>query len=414
MTTLAQISASQSQKEVTANQNFEALSPAGMFARRAAATTGLTWGYYGGYILLDGVQTSIADGAVSLTASKTQYVEGHKRSSTTVNISGISKAAQGVVSTSTNHNRAIGDVIYMVGIAGMTELNGSFATVVAVPSATQLTINVDTSGFATWTSGGTVAACGEEGTTFTVGKTLASNFNAGSYPMYQVVAGASTITSYIDYRLLAQGFTGHISKSVAGSANVVLSAAEARNQSLELTGALTGNISIVFPAQVGMWWIYNNTSGAYTLTLKNPLGTGIVLPQGSKTLVISDGLTTFETPMWLSSLLLGGHLTLADAKNVVFGTTTGTQLGTSTTQKLAMWGATPVVQPANANQAAVTLGNTDGEISALTFSASPTQAECEALRDKAEELADDVRALSTLLHQIRSDLVTIGVIKGAA
>lgn len=39
-------------------------------------------------------------------------------------------------------------------------------------------------------------------------------------------------------------------------------------------------------------------------------------------------------------------------------------------------------------------GNTDGEVQALTFSNPPTQAECEALRDKVEELADDVRGIN--------------------
>jgi len=64
-------------------------------------------------------------------------------------------------------------------------------------------------------------------------------------------------------------------------------------------------------------------------------------------------------------------------------------------------GAAPVLQPSGADQAAVTLGNADGEIGALTISDPPTQAEVQALRDKCEELADDVRALSTLLHSLR-------------
>ncbi len=42
----------------------------------------------------------------------------------------------------------------------------------------------------------------------------------------------------------------------------------------------------------------------------------------------------------------------------------------------------PVVQPAGADQAVVTLGNTDGEIGGLTISDPPTQTEVQALRDK--------------------------------
>jgi hypothetical protein len=82
--------------------------------------------------------------------------------------------------------------------------------------------------------------------------------------------------------------------------------------------------------------------------------------------------------------------------------------------KIGFYGVTPVTQPAGANQAAVTLGNTDGEIGGLTISDPPTQAEVQALRDKCEELADDVRALETLVHAMRAALVAVGVLKGAA
>lgn len=43
-------------------------------------------------------------------------------------------------------------------------------------------------------------------------------------------------------------------------------------------------------------------------------------------------------------------------------------------------------------------GNTNSEIGGLTFSSTPTQAEANALRDKCEELADDLRALQAALN----------------
>ncbi|MCL4180067.1 MAG: hypothetical protein KJ072_20260 [Verrucomicrobia bacterium] len=61
-----------------------------------------------------------------------------------------------------------------------------------------------------------------------------------------------------------------------------------------------------------------------------------------------------------------------------------------------------------ADQASVTPGNTDVEIGGLTISNAPPQAEVQALRDKAEELADDVRNLSTLIHSLRTALVAEG------
>ena len=90
------------------------------------------------------------------------------------------------------------------------------------------------------------------------------------------------------------------------------------------------------------------------------------------------------------------------------------KIGTSTTDTIGLYGVTPVAQPASADQAAVTMGNTNGEISGLSFSSPPTQGECEALRDKCEELADDVRAVVTLLHALRSAGVSLGTIKGSA
>jgi hypothetical protein len=82
--------------------------------------------------------------------------------------------------------------------------------------------------------------------------------------------------------------------------------------------------------------------------------------------------------------------------------------------KIGFYGATPVVQPSGADQTAVTLGNADGEIGGLTNSDPPTQAEVQALRDACEELADDVRALATLVHGLRGALVAIGAIEGDA
>lgn len=47
------------------------------------------------------------------------------------------------------------------------------------------------------------------------------------------------------------------------------------------------------------------------------------------------------------NLSLNGDLIFNDAKNVQFNTTTGTKIGTGTTQKFAFYNATPIVQPAN-------------------------------------------------------------------
>lgn len=74
-TNLDLISVSQSQKEVTANALFDAGSPATTFGRRASTSSALTWGYYGGVMMIGGLATTIANGTLALSASSTNYIE---------------------------------------------------------------------------------------------------------------------------------------------------------------------------------------------------------------------------------------------------------------------------------------------------------------------------------------------------
>jgi len=86
---------------------------------------------------------------------------------------------------------------------------------------------------------------------------------------------------------------GYLSKDVAGSANVTLTTAnasatsEASNKVIELTGTLTGNITVFLPPKENNYFIYNNTAGSFTV---NVAATGhgansATIAQGSKTLV---------------------------------------------------------------------------------------------------------------------------------
>jgi len=108
------------------------------------------------------------------------------------------------------------------------------------------------------------------------------------------------------------------------------------------------------------------------------------------------------------------NVTTATIKRHAGGYVWETQVGGSASARIGFWGMTPVVQPSGAAQAAVTLQNLDGAIGGLTISDPPTQAEVQALGDKCEELADDVRALSALVHALRGALVSVGVVKGGA
>jgi hypothetical protein len=58
-------------------------------------------------------------------------------------------------------------------------------------------------------------------------------------------------------------------------------------------------------------------------------------------------------------LTANGGITLGDAQNIAFNTTTGTKIGAATTQKLSFWNATPIVQPTTA-VASATVVHTGG------------------------------------------------------
>jgi len=83
MTTLAQLPPSASSPEVVLNENFETVSGLAIYGKRQPASTGLTWGYYGG--IFDG--NVIANGTLTLSASATNYI--------------VVARATGVISTST-------------------------------------------------------------------------------------------------------------------------------------------------------------------------------------------------------------------------------------------------------------------------------------------------------------------------
>lgn len=55
----------------------------------------------------------------------------------------------------------------------------------------------------------------------------------------------------------------------------------------------------------------------------------------------------FSTGGTARLLIASTQLSISDAVNILIGTTTGTKIGTTTTQKISFWNATPVVQPTN-------------------------------------------------------------------
>ena len=114
-----------------------------------------------------------------------------------------------------------------------------------------------------------------------------------------------------------------------------------------------------------------NATGLPIATGVSGLGTGIatfLATPSSANLIsaVTDETGTGSLVFGTSPTLTG--VTIADANNIVLGTTTGTIIGTGTSQKLGFWNTTPTVQPTNAITPATLVSGTGTVVtSACTF-----------------------------------------------
>ena len=88
-------------------------------------------------------------------------------SAATGSISGITKAAQASINFS-GVSYAVGNSFYISGVAGMTQINGMRATVISTYAGGAV-VDIDTSAFSTYTSGGTTQAKPAGGEVVTAG-----------------------------------------------------------------------------------------------------------------------------------------------------------------------------------------------------------------------------------------------------
>lgn len=125
------------------------------------------------------------------------------------------------------------------------------------------------------------------------------------------------------------------------------------------------------------------------------------------------------------SPVFSGTITMVDGTDIDVGTIVGTVLATNPGQKLGVWGATPVVQPTSPAEAAIGGFVTQvltGMVGVPAIAIPDVGAAYDqlALNNIVASLAvqinnvvTDLTTIKTLVNQIRSDLVTIGIIKGS-
>lgn len=99
---------------------------------------------------------------------------------------------------------------------------------------------------------------------------------------------------------------------VTGTGSYTLTAAETAAIVQDYAGVLSGNRIALYGTTPGEWAVFNNTSGAFSLTLKAGAGdTGVVIPQGDYAVVRSNGsaLTFATTPSGTQTFTATGVFT---------------------------------------------------------------------------------------------------------
>lgn len=115
------------------------------------------------------------------------------------------------------------------------------------------------------------------------------NMTGGRIALYEVVTGPTTVTSYKDWRATnTPAITSRLVQAMANT-NQTLTAAQARNQIIELTGANTALRDCVVPLTVQQWTVFSNTTGGFGNRFIGTSGTGVTVADGKRATIYCDG-----------------------------------------------------------------------------------------------------------------------------
>ena len=178
----------------------------------------------------------------------------------------------------------------------------------------------------------------------------ATGENAGSW---------GTITNTNLGTLIEQAISGYVAEPMADADQTITipngASGTARNMFIECTGALTANRNLVVPANKKLYFVYNNTTGGYAVTVKVSGQTGVAVPSGKKCALVSNGTDIYEA---ISAFV--GNVSLGGSANAVGTITSGVWNAGAVTSSGTITGAgTLALQSSTAN---VTFGGTNEQV----------------------------------------------------
>jgi len=201
-----------------------------------------------------------------------------------------------------------------------------------------------------------------------------------------------------------------------------------------LTGATKTNITITGDVTAENDWIFN-TGGSATFLVPVVINENagstqdfraesateanmLFLDASANTLYLggtTNGIAIEKGGVF--SFIAGGTGKIKGGTNIPLDTTTGTKIGTGTTQKLGFWNATPIVRPSAFTQTYSTASKTHAN---LTYSAPAaygagangysTAAMASAVHAAVIALAADVANVKQVLNSVIDDLQSMGLL----
>jgi hypothetical protein len=175
---------------------------------------------------------------------------------------------------------------------------------------------------------------------------------------YTVGLGKSTLFNFTQ-----------LTKTVT-TGSYTLTPTEAANVVQKYTGTLTGNVTIVLPPTVQVYYIINSTSaGAYTLTFTTGSGSTATVPASAQSILVCDSINILNANTYLagtSGISLGDGTVGSPSLNFSNETSTGIYRATSGQFNIAVLGAN-IVSIAATGMTVTGTGTFSGGISGGVF-----------------------------------------------
>ena len=130
------------------------------------------------------------------------------------------------------------------------------------------------------------------------------------------LTGQSTISCIADAGIISNLLNLNPTSVSVTSGSVALASNQYAQPIVVQTGTLTGNVTYVVPnVWLGVW--ENNSTGAFTTTVKTAAGAGVIVPQGARVTLSADGTN------------VGAMTALAVALTTAYASAAGTTQGTA-------------------------------------------------------------------------------------